>query len=55
VVKDAHDKYANGEINYLLKRIEAYPGLVILATNLKENIDFAFIRRFHAILHIPKP
>ena len=53
-VKDAHDKYANGEINYLLKRIEAYPGLVILATNLKENIDPAFIRHFHAILHIPK-
>src|SRR5690606_35925266 len=43
------------ETAYLLQRIEDYPGLVILATNLKENIDKAFIRRFHSIVHFPFP
>lgn len=38
-VRDAHDKYANQEVSYLLQRVEAYLGLVILATNFKENID----------------
>jgi SpoVK/Ycf46/Vps4 family AAA+-type ATPase len=54
-VKDAHDKYANQETAYLLQRIEDYPGLVILATNMKSNIDEAFTRRFHSILHFPFP
>lgn len=54
-VKEAKDKYANQETAYLLQRIEDYPGLVILATNLKDNIDKAFIRRFHSIVQFPLP
>ncbi len=54
-VRDAHDKYANQEVSYLLQRIEDYDGLVILATNMKNNIDDAFIRRFNAILKFPMP
>ena len=50
-VKDAHDRYANQEISYLLQRIEDYPGVVIVATNMKSNIDDAFIRRFQAVIH----
>jgi SpoVK/Ycf46/Vps4 family AAA+-type ATPase len=46
-VRDAHDKYANQEVSYLLSRIESYEGLVILASNSKANIDEAFKRRFH--------
>ncbi len=54
-VRDAHDKYANQEVSYLLQRIEDYNGLVILATNMKNNIDEAFIRRFNSILKFPFP
>jgi SpoVK/Ycf46/Vps4 family AAA+-type ATPase len=54
-VRDAHDKYANQEVSYLLQRIEDYDGLVILATNMKNNIDEAFIRRFNSILRFPMP
>ena len=54
-VRDAHDKYANQEVSYLLQRIENYEGLVILASNLKSNIDDAFVRRFQAIIHFPFP
>ena len=54
-VRDAHDKYANQEVSYLLQRIENYNGLVILATNMKNNIDDAFIRRFNSILKFPLP
>jgi len=54
-IRDAHDKYANQEIAYLLQRIENYNGLVILATNFKSNIDPAFARRFQAIIHFPMP
>ncbi|MBP0904177.1 ATP-binding protein [Mariniflexile gromovii] len=54
-VRDAHDKYANQEVSYLLQRIENYNGLVILASNLKSNIDEAFVRRFQAIIHFPLP
>ena len=54
-VKDAHDKYANQEVSYLLQRIEDYNGLTILASNFKSNIDDAFMRRFQAIIHFPKP
>lgn len=49
------DRYANLEVSYLLQRIEHYGGLVILATNLKDNIDAAFTRRFHATIHFPRP
>jgi len=54
-VRDAHDKYANQEVSYLLQRIEDYNGLVILATNMKNNIDDAFIRRFNSVLKFPFP
>ena len=54
-VKDAHDKYANQEVSYLLQRVESYNGLVILATNFKNNIDDAFVRRFQSIIHFPLP
>lgn len=54
-VKDAHDRYANIEVGYLLQRIEEYDGVVILATNLKGNIDRAFQRRFQFIVPFPFP
>ena len=54
-VKDSHDRYANQEVSYLLQRVEDYPGLIILASNLKDNIDQAFIRRFHTMIHFPLP
>jgi hypothetical protein len=54
-IRDAHDKYANQEVAYLLQRIESYNGLVILATNQRANIDEAFARRFQAIIHFPLP
>lgn len=52
-VKDAHDRYANIDVSYLLQRIEEYPGIVILAGNLKRNIDDAFIRRFQTVVQFP--
>ena len=54
-VQSSHDKYANQEVSYLLQRIEDYPGLLILASNFKSNLDDAFIRRFHSIIHFPMP
>ena len=54
-IRDAHDKYANQEVAYLLQKIESYNGLVILATNQRGNIDDAFVRRFQAIIHFPMP
>ena len=54
-IRDAHDKYANQEVAYLLQRIEGYNGLVILATNQRGNIDDAFVRRFQTIIHFPMP
>jgi ATPase family associated with various cellular activities (AAA) len=54
-IRDAHDKYANQEIAYLLQRVEGYNGLVILATNQRTNIDDAFIRRFQTMIHFPMP
>lgn len=54
-VQNAHDKYANQEVSYLLQRVEYFPGLVILASNYKSNIDTAFIRRFNNIIHFPMP
>jgi len=54
-VKDSHDKYANQEINYLLQRIEDYNGLVIVSSNSKPNLDDAFTRRFHSLIHFPLP
>lgn len=54
-VQNAHDRYANQEVSYLLQRIEDYSGLIILASNFKSNIDSAFLRRFHSIIHFPTP
>ncbi len=54
-IHDAHDKYANQEVAYLLQRIESYNGLVILATNRRNNIDEAFARRFQTIIQFPMP
>jgi SpoVK/Ycf46/Vps4 family AAA+-type ATPase len=54
-VKEAHDRYANQEVSYLLQRVEEFDGLVILATNLKGNIDEAFLRRFNAVIRFPMP
>lgn len=54
-VKDAHDRYANTDTNYLLQAIEQYPGIIILASNKKSNIDHGFMRRFRYIVDFPKP
>ncbi len=54
-VKDAHDRYANQEVSYLMQRIESFEGLVILATNLKGNIDEAFARRFQTMIYFAYP
>lgn len=54
-VKDAHDRYANIEINYLLQRMEEFDGLVVLATNLRRNIDEGFFRRMHFAVEFPFP
>jgi AAA+ superfamily predicted ATPase len=54
-VQSAHDKYANQEVSYLLQRVEDFPGLMILASNFKNNLDEAFLRRFHSLIHFPMP
>ena len=54
-VRDAHDKYANQEVSYLLQRVESFSGLVILASNFRSNIDHAFIRRFNTIIYFAPP
>lgn len=54
-VKDAHDRYANIEIAYLLQRMEQHEGTVILASNLSNNIDEAFARRMHYLVEFPLP
>jgi hypothetical protein len=54
-VKDSHDRYANIEINYLLQRMECYSGLAILATNARNAIDPAFLRRLRFVVNFPFP
>lgn len=54
-VQDARDRYANMEVSYLLQRVEAYDGIVILTTNFQKNIDAAFLRRIHVSLEFPMP
>jgi AAA+ superfamily predicted ATPase len=51
----SNDRYANQEVSYLLQRIEDFPGTVILASNLKSNIDEAFVRRFQSMVYFPMP
>jgi len=53
--KDAHDRYANQQVSYLLQRIEEHDGLMILASNLLPNIDHAFLRRLQSMIHFPVP
>jgi hypothetical protein len=54
-VKDSHDRYANMEVSYLLQRMEAYQGLAILTTNLKDSLDTAFLRRIRFVVKFPFP
>ena len=54
-ISDAHDRYANIEVSYLLQKMEEYEGIVILATNLRENMDDAFTRRIKFIVEFPFP
>jgi SpoVK/Ycf46/Vps4 family AAA+-type ATPase len=54
-VHDAHDRYANLEVAYLLQKMEEYEGLAVLATNLRDNLDSAFARRLAFTVHFPFP
>jgi SpoVK/Ycf46/Vps4 family AAA+-type ATPase len=54
-VEHGTDRWANLEVGYLLQRLETFDGLVILASNLRENIDPAFTRRFSIVVHFPRP
>jgi SpoVK/Ycf46/Vps4 family AAA+-type ATPase len=54
-VRHGMDRWANLEVGYLLQRLEAFEGLAILASNLRENIDPAFTRRFSTVVHFPRP
>ena len=54
-VKDAHDRYANIEVGYLLQKIEEHEGIVILATNLRHHLDEAFVRRMNFVVEFPFP
>ena len=54
-VERGADRYANLEVGFLLQRLEAFAGLAILASNHKDQIDEAFMRRFHVVLHFPRP
>ena len=53
--KDAHDRYANIEVSYLLQRMDSFDGVTILATNLRANLDEAFTRRFDTLIDFPFP
>jgi hypothetical protein len=53
--RDAHDRYANVEIAYLLQRLETYDGVAVLTTNLRNNLDEAFVRRLDFALEFPLP
>ena len=54
-VRDSHDRYANIEVAYLLQKMEAYPGAVVLATNFRKNMDDAFLRRLDFLVDFPFP
>lgn len=54
-VKDSHDRYANLEISYLLERMERFKGLAVLATNRKQDLDEAFLRRLRFVIDFPLP
>jgi hypothetical protein len=54
-VRDSHDRYANIEVAYLLQRMDSYPGAVVLATNFRQNMDDAFLRRLDFVIDFPFP
>jgi SpoVK/Ycf46/Vps4 family AAA+-type ATPase len=54
-VKDARDRYANVEVAYLLQRMEQFEGVAILTTNLRANVDEAFLRRIDVLVEFPMP
>jgi len=54
-VRDSHDRYANIEVSYLLQRMEQYRGLAVLATNMKQALDPAFLRRIRFVVQFPFP
>lgn len=54
-IRDAHDRYANIEVSYLLQKMEEYEGVVVLATNFRKNMDNAFVRRMHFTIEFPFP
>jgi hypothetical protein len=54
-VRDSRDRYANQEVAYLLQRMEQFDGITVLATNLRGNLDPAFSRRLHFVIHFPDP
>jgi hypothetical protein len=54
-VKDSHDRYANTQVSYLLQRMESYTGLCLMATNMKNNLDGAFLRRLRFVIDVPFP
>src|SRR5690606_22392300 len=54
-INDAHDRYANQEVAFLLQRMEAFEGITVLATILRGNLDPAFARRLHFMVHFPDP
>ena len=54
-VRDSHDRYANADTNYLLQQIEDYPGVALLATNKRQNVDEAFVRRVRYLMFFPRP
>lgn len=54
-VRDAHDRYANIEVNYLLARIESHPGVAIITTSRRENLDPAFVRRLRTVIAFQPP
>jgi hypothetical protein len=54
-VRDSHDRYANADTNYLLQLIEDYPGVGLLASNKRQNIDEAFVRRVRYLMFFPRP
>ena len=54
-VQSSIDKHANQEVSYLLQRVEDFPGLMILASNYKSNLDAAFLRRFNSLIYFPMP
>jgi SpoVK/Ycf46/Vps4 family AAA+-type ATPase len=54
-IRNGSDRYANLEVGFLLQRLEQYGGLAVLATNLSDEMDQAFVRRFQVVLHFPRP